>query len=59
MTSAPARQFIQIIPGLDAVAFFNGLGDVMRDGKLDQDALNAFGRAWHVEFLGPPLKATE
>jgi len=31
----------------------------MRDGKLDQDALNAFGRAWHVEFLGPPLKATE
>jgi hypothetical protein len=58
IASAPARQFIQIIPGLDAVAFFRGLGDVMRDGKLDQDALNAFGKAWQVEFLGPPLKAT-
>jgi quercetin dioxygenase-like cupin family protein len=57
ITDKPARQFIQIIPGLDAVAFFLGLGDVMRDGKLDQDALNAFGRAWQVEFLGPPLKA--
>jgi uncharacterized cupin superfamily protein len=58
ITSAPARQFIEILPGLDAVAFFRGLGDVMRDGTLDQDALNAFGKAWHVEFLGPPLKAT-
>ena len=58
ITSAPARQLIQIIPGLDAVAFFRGLGDVMRDGKLDQDALNAFGKAWQVEFLGPPLKTT-
>jgi quercetin dioxygenase-like cupin family protein len=58
IASAPARQFIQITPGLDAVAFFRGLGDVMRDGKLDQDALNAFGKAWQVEFLGPPLKAT-
>jgi uncharacterized cupin superfamily protein len=57
ITSAPARQFIQILPGLDAVAFFRGLGDVMRDGKLDQDALNAFGKTWQVEFLGPPLNA--
>ncbi len=57
VTAKPARQFIQILPGLDAVAFFQGLGDVMRDGKLDQDSLNAFGLAWHVEFLGPPLKA--
>ena len=56
ITDKPARQFIQILPGLDAVAFFLGLGDVMRDGKPDQDALNAFGRDWHVEFLGPPLK---
>jgi quercetin dioxygenase-like cupin family protein len=56
ITNAPARQFIQILPGLDAVAFFTGLGKVMRDGKPDQDLLNAFGRDWHVEFLGPPLK---
>jgi quercetin dioxygenase-like cupin family protein len=57
ITGKPARQFIQILPGLDAVAFFLGLGDVMRDGKPDQDALNAFGKHWHVEFLGPPLQA--
>jgi quercetin dioxygenase-like cupin family protein len=53
----PARQFIQILPGLDAAAFFLGLGAVMRGGKPDQDALNAFGAAWNVEFLGPPLRA--
>lgn len=57
VTDAPARQFIQILPGLDAATFFLELGDVMRDGKADQDALNAFGKRWHVEFLGPPLKA--
>lgn len=57
ITDKPARQFIQILPGLDAAAFFLGLGDVMRDGKLDQEALNRFGTTWHVEFLGPPLKA--
>jgi quercetin dioxygenase-like cupin family protein len=56
ITDKPARQFIQILPGLDAVAFFLGLAAVMRDGTLDRDALNAFGREWHVEFLGPPLK---
>jgi quercetin dioxygenase-like cupin family protein len=54
---APARQFIQILPALDATAFFRGLGEVMRDGKLDKDALNLFGTKWQVEFLGPPLRA--
>jgi quercetin dioxygenase-like cupin family protein len=57
ITEAPARQFIQILPDLDAAAFFLGLGDVMREGKLNQQALNAFGAWWHVEFLGPPLRA--
>jgi quercetin dioxygenase-like cupin family protein len=56
ITDKPARQFIQILPGLDAMAFFLGLGDVMRDGTLDRNALNAFGKLWQVEFLGPPLK---
>ncbi len=55
VTDKPARQFIQIVPGLDAVAFFTGLGKVMRNGKPDANALNAFGKAWNVEFLGPPL----
>jgi quercetin dioxygenase-like cupin family protein len=54
---APARQFIQILPALDATAFFCGLGEVMRDRRLDKDALNLFGRKWQVEFLGPPLRA--
>jgi quercetin dioxygenase-like cupin family protein len=31
VTSGPARQFIQILPGLDAAAFFLGLGDVMAE----------------------------
>jgi quercetin dioxygenase-like cupin family protein len=57
LTDRPARQLIQILPGLDAAAFFRGLGDAMRDGKPDQDALNAFGDRWRVEFLGPPLRA--
>jgi quercetin dioxygenase-like cupin family protein len=55
VTNGPARQFIQILPGLDAAAFFLGLGDVMAKGALDQARLNAFGERWHVEFLGPPL----
>lgn len=57
ITDRPARQFVQILPGMDATAFFIGLGEVMHDGKLDKDALNAFGQQWHVEFLGPPLQA--
>ncbi len=51
----PARQFIIITPGLDATAFFTGLGDLMKDGRPGTDVLNAFGKAWGMEFLGPPL----
>ncbi len=57
ITDKPARQFIQILPGLDATAFFLDLGHVMREGKPDREALNKFGKEWNVEFLGPPLKA--
>ncbi|AVJ28444.1 cupin domain-containing protein [Achromobacter spanius] len=59
ITDRPARQFIQILPGMDAQGFFLGLGEVMREGKLDHEALNAFGQKWHVEFLGPPLHAEQ
>jgi quercetin dioxygenase-like cupin family protein len=55
VTDVPARQFILILPGLDAVAFFTGLGAAMRNGKPDPAALAAFGQRWGVEFLGPPL----
>jgi quercetin dioxygenase-like cupin family protein len=57
VTAAPARQFILILPGLDAAAFFTELGQVMKAGKPDPAGLQAFGRKWGVEFLGPPLKA--
>jgi quercetin dioxygenase-like cupin family protein len=57
VTDKPARQFIQIVPGLDAVAFFTGLGDAMRHGAPDPQALAAFAAKWHMEFLGPPLRA--
>jgi len=56
ISDTPARQFIQIIPGMDAAAFFEGLGAVMARAKLDPAALNAYGARWNVEFLGPPLK---
>ncbi|MEJ0020460.1 MAG: cupin domain-containing protein [Acetobacteraceae bacterium] len=57
ITDAPAEQFILIMPGMDAVAFFTGLGEVMKNGRPDTDALNRFGKLWDVEFLGPPLRA--
>ncbi|GAB4072172.1 cupin domain-containing protein [Ancylobacter sonchi] len=53
---APARQFILILPGLDAVGFFTGLAEVMRHGMADRAALAGFGEKWGVEFLGPPLR---
>lgn len=58
VTPLPARQFVQILPGLDARAFFLELGEVMREGAPDHNALNAFGKRWCVEFLGPPLQPT-
>jgi len=56
ITDRPARQFVLIVPGLDAVAFFTGLADVMKDGLPDKHRLAAFGKKWGVEFLGPPLR---
>jgi hypothetical protein len=40
---------------LDAKGFFMGLAAAMKDGRPDVAALNAFAKAWQVEFLGPPL----
>ena len=59
ITTRPARQLIMILPGLDAGRFFTELGDVMKDGIPDQQALNDFGHRWNVEFLGPPLKPSD
>jgi quercetin dioxygenase-like cupin family protein len=59
ITGAPARQLVQILPAMDAAGFFQGLGAVMREHGLNREALAAFGAAWRVEFLGPPLEAGE
>jgi quercetin dioxygenase-like cupin family protein len=50
-----ARQTITFLPAFDAATFFTKLGALMRDGLPNSDVLNAFGRTWDVEFLGPPL----
>lgn len=55
VTDKPARQYILIAPGLDAVGFFTGLAHIMRNGRPDTAELNEFGKRWQVEFLGPPL----
>ncbi|MCR0984503.1 cupin domain-containing protein [Roseomonas populi] len=56
LTDAPARQTIQILPGMDALGFFTGMGALMRGGIPARDVLNSFGARWGVEFLGPPLR---
>jgi hypothetical protein len=53
VTDKPARQYILIVPALDAVAFFTELADVTRNGVPDKAALNSFGVKWRVEFIGP------
>jgi quercetin dioxygenase-like cupin family protein len=55
ITDQPARQFITIVPGLDAATFFLGLAELMGQGLPDGMALNRFGQEWNMEFLGPPL----
>jgi mannose-6-phosphate isomerase-like protein (cupin superfamily) len=57
VTEAPARQMVMILPGMDAAGFFEGLGEVMRNGIPNRARLNAFGAGWGVDFLGPPLQA--
>lgn len=59
MTDRPARQYILILPSLDAVPFFTELGEVMQGGLPDTAKLAAWGRRWQVEFLGPPLSAVD
>jgi quercetin dioxygenase-like cupin family protein len=57
ISSAPGRQLVMMIPGMDAYGFFAGLGHVFAQGRPTREALNAYGAAWHMEFLGTPIKA--
>jgi mannose-6-phosphate isomerase-like protein (cupin superfamily) len=54
----PARQLVLMLPAMDAMAFFTGLGEIMAAGRPNQSVLNEYGARWGVEFLGSPIKAT-
>lgn len=55
ISAKPARQYILIMPALDAEAFFTQLGEVMKNGVPETHKLAEWGKRWEVEFLGPPL----
>ncbi|MBS7700799.1 MULTISPECIES: cupin domain-containing protein [unclassified Chelatococcus] len=59
VTSRPARQLVMIMPAFDASRFFTELGQIMEDGIPTPSRLSAFGERWNVEFLGPPVRATD
>lgn len=59
VTDKRARQFILIVPALDAAAFFTELAGVMRNGVPGKAALNQFGAKWQVEFLEPPMSLAD
>lgn len=58
ISDKPARQLVLMLPGMDAHAFFLGLSEVFLT-KPSRDDLNAFGKPWGVEFLGPPLSVAK
>jgi quercetin dioxygenase-like cupin family protein len=56
VSDAPSKQIVLMVPAMDAVAFFGGLGKLMAAGRPDMATLNAYGAPWGVEFLGPPIR---
>ena len=56
-SGSAARQLVMMLPAMDALRFFTGLGELMAGGRPDMATLNAFGAPWSVEFLGPPIHA--
>ena len=56
VSDGPSRQIVLMLPAMDAVKFFRGLGELMTAGRPDMQTLNAFGASWGVEFLGPPIR---
>lgn len=55
ISKTPSRQLIMILPAIDVIGFFTGLGKLTENGLPGADDLNAFSQRWGVEFLGPPL----
>ncbi len=58
VSNRPSRQLVLMLPAMDALAFFSGLGKLMAAGRPDMPTLNAYGAPWGVEFLGPPIHET-
>jgi len=56
LSDRPSRQLVLITPGMHADVFFRELSALMAGGPPARTALDAFGRQWGVEFLGPPLQ---
>jgi quercetin dioxygenase-like cupin family protein len=59
VSDQPSRQLVLMLPAMDAVGFFSGLGKLMAAGRPNMAALNAYGAPWGVEFLGAPIHATD
>jgi quercetin dioxygenase-like cupin family protein len=57
VSESPSRQLVMMLPAMDAMKFFVGLGEIMAAGRPEQAVLNVYGARWGVEFLGPPIKA--
>ena len=57
ISNGSAKQLVMMLPAMDALRFFTGLGELMAGGRPDMATLNAFGAPWGVEFLGPPIHA--
>jgi quercetin dioxygenase-like cupin family protein len=57
VSDGASRQLVLMLPAMDAIGFFRGLGELMAAGRPDMLMLNAYGAPWGVEFLGPPIHA--
>ncbi|WP_158944908.1 cupin domain-containing protein [Granulicella sp. S190] len=57
VSDRPSRQLVMLLPAIDALAFFTGLGEVLGAGTPDRAALAAYHTKWGMELLGPPIKA--
>lgn len=51
----PASQLVMILPGFDVERFFTELGEIMQHGIPSKAQLDAYGRRWNMEFVGPPV----
>ncbi len=58
-SGSSASQLVVMLPGMDAVTFFKGLGEVMANYGKDREALEKYGAPWGMEFVGPPISVEQ